>query len=174
MRSNTDSGETSRGDKRSVNLKECFKTVGGDDGFRVYHYTVAFSGTMDSIRDALRALDGANKDNRTYVVRSICLYAKENGAGLIMDPGNVSSQDERPEENDEPTVRRRRRRGGVQAEPERRDRQNKDDEIKRQIAEREAALPPHQRADYGMILIGGESECVAFVDVDYVVLEQNQ
>ena len=170
LRSNSEAEGTSRGEKNSVNLKDCSKTVGGD--FRVYHYTVAFTGTMDSIRDALRALDGANKDNRTYVVRSICLYAKENGAGLIMEPGNVSSRDDRSEDGDEIRVRRRRR-GGIQQEPERRS-DPKDDEVKRQIAEREAALPPHQRADYGMILIGGEAECIAYLDIDYVVLEQNQ
>ena len=166
---------TTRGSERpQVNLKECFKTVGDDNSFRVYHYTVAFTGTMESIRAALRNIDEANKDNRTYVVRSICLYAKENGAGLIMDPGNSVSRDGRGAEDNDEQVVRRRRRGGIQAEPERRDTNPRDDEIKRQIAEREAALPPHQRSDYGMILIGGEAECIAYLDIDYVVLEQNQ
>ena len=172
--SSSDENPVRNSERPQVNLKECFKTVGDDNSFRIYHYTVVFSGSMESIRAALRCIDEANKDNRTYVVRSICLYAKENGAGLIMDPGNSLSRDGRgADDSDEPVVRRRRR-GGIQLEPERRESSTRDDEVKRQIAEREAALPPHQRSDYGMILIGGESECIAFLDIDYVVLEQNQ
>ncbi|MCI5778491.1 MAG: hypothetical protein MR051_01505 [Lentisphaeria bacterium] len=174
LRTSASGEEGVRGREGNLNLEGSFEQVGS---FHVYHYTVVFTGTMESIRAALRAFDQANKDNRTYVVRCLCLYAREDGAAAIMDQGSPGAlqNPEREELREEPQVRRRSRRGGRRPEPgpEIRD-VRKDDEVQRQIAEREAALPPHQRSDYGMIRIGGEPECTAYLDIDYVVLQPNQ
>ena len=174
LRTSAAEEEGARGREGNLNLEGSFEQIGN---FRVYHYTVVFTGTMEAIRAALRAFDQANKDNRTYVVRCLCLYARENGAAAIMDQGSAGTLQtpERDEPREEPQVRRRSRRGGRRNEPPPPEREvRKDDEVQRQIAEREAALPPHQRSDYGMIRIGGEPECRAYLDIDYVVLQPNQ
>ncbi len=173
----TGSGEESEGQtsrENAINLENSFEQIGN---FRVYHYTVVFTGPMSVIRNAARAFDQGNKENRTYVVRSICLYAKENGAAVVMDQKSAeelenSSREETREEPVRPRRRRRTRRSVEEAAPQ--EEVKKEDDLQAQIAAREAALPPHQRSDYGMIRIGGDAECIAFMDIDYVVLGNNQ
>ena len=44
------------------------------------------------------------------------------------------------------------------------------------FTEFEKSLPPHERYGYGKVLVGGEknNDCLVYLDIDYVVLEQNQ
>ena len=163
------------GRKNAINLENSFEQVGN---FRIYHYTVAFTAPMNIVRDVVRTFDQAGKDNRTYVVRSLCLYAKENGAAVVMEQkssGEVENSSADDEMREEPVrrVRRRRSRRRVD-EPELRQEVKKEDDVQAQIAAREAALPVHQRSDYGMIRIGGDAECIVYMDIDYVVLGSNQ
>lgn len=172
--SSSEEGENSGMNRSAINLEGSFEQLGN---YRIYHYTVVFSGTMDAIRNVARTFDQANRDNRTYVVRSLCLYAKENGAAVVMEQKSseeVSNASGR-EEREEPVRRSRRsRRSRRVVDDAPRQEVGKDDDVQSQIAAREAALPPHQRSDYGMIRIGGDAECIAFMDIDYVVLGANQ
>ena len=67
-----------------------------------------------------------------------------------------------------------RRRRSSAPQPRVQDNRKEEDEKQREIARREAALPADQRSDYGMIVIGGEPECLVYLDLDYVILLQNQ
>jgi hypothetical protein len=166
--------------RESLNLAGSFEQVGS---YLVFHYTVKFSGSMDGIRKALQAFDQAHKENRTYVVRSLCLYARENGAAVIMDQSGAAAPvvDNTVAENNDDDRSRRGRRGrrgrGRRVAQEEEVSSDRESDVQAQIAAREAALPPHQRSDYGMIRIGGsdlKSECVAMLDIDYVVLAPNR
>lgn len=159
----------------TMNLAESFEQIGN---YKLYHYTIVFTGTMSSIREALRRFDRAWMDRRMYVVRGVALYAADNGAGKIM--GQITEQDGQNRMSTDDTPRRRRRGRRIRdfesdSEFSGDGNQNMtEEEIQRHLAEQEAKLPPHERTGYGDVLIGKARECKVYLDVDYVVLEQNQ
>ena len=158
-------------------LAGAFEQVGS---YRLYHYTIVFTGTMDAVREAMRRFDGAHAENRMYVVRGLALYAKENGAAVVMGQvlknADGSSRSETPASDDGSRRRGRRRRPRVEtAAPDGVGGGNMtEEEARRHIAEQEKNLPPEQRTGYAEPLIGADRECIAYLDVDYVVLEQNE
>lgn len=99
-----------------LNLENSFEQ---DGSYRLYHYTIVFTGNMSVIREVLRTFDNAWKENRMYVVRGISLYAGSNGAAKVMEQRTVESANAasaREPQSTERTGSRRRRRRAVQQE----------------------------------------------------------
>lgn len=224
-----DSGEEGGSRSSAINLENSFEQ---DENFKLYHYTVVFTGNMTAVRAALREFDLAWKERRMYIVRGISLFAGDNGAAEVMKQLD-SNQKDKNTENSPRNSRRRRRRseeledasqtGTVKlSEKELREshyrvilkrkqkeaanstgeskkaadellndkevneylslRQSADqgshsaDEENEFFAKLEKKLAPHERFGYGRILVGGEENrnSLVYLDVDYVVFEQNQ
>ncbi len=162
------SEENSSGGKM-LNLEQSFEQIGN---FRVFHYTVVCTGSMEAIRNAVSLFDQAYRAHRTYVVRSVSLYAKENGAAALMaEDSLLKDKDTQTTEvrEEEVSFRRRRRRRNTE-EIRVTQARKKEEDIQKQIREKDAKLPPHKRSDYGTILVGGSDQCVAYIDLDYVIL----
>ena len=186
-------GGSSGGDNGSVEManpgssfKDSVETSGS---YRIYHYQLEVSGPMDGIRRMVKMLDNAYADRRVYLVRSIFLYAEENGAvGLfatVGDEGSESGVKEAAQSPDQqPKGRRSRRsRGRAQAaqnndtreaqsdaELERR---RKQEEALRRYKEQQERLPYEKRDGYGDVLIGSGENFRAVIDVEYVALSGN-
>ena len=156
--------------------------------FRTYHYTLIVSGPMEAIRDVAVKLANAYKDRRIYIVRSVFLYAEENRAASLFAPTEANESEnntgESKPETPAPTVGRRRRGrsqvveqpagGGQQEESADAAAKKKREEAERMKAflERQKSLPVHERYGYGEILIGGERDFRAVIDIDYVELNR--
>ena len=155
------------------NLSE---TVGA---YRIYHYTVEICGPMESIRNFCKQLDQSYSSRRPYILRSVTLYAEENGASILMKQHSGPNKDEGNSDNpeNEEVGRRRRRRPAQTAAAENNgesDPQRDREAERRRYAEEMKALPPDKRPGYGAIVVGLGDQYRAFVDFDYVVLDQNQ
>lgn len=157
--------------------------------YKLYHYSIEISGSMASIRRAAKLLDDAYQDGRVYIVRSIFLFAEENGAHDMFVQASVDENESAKAvvsgvSDPRPVVRGRGRgrgRGGLDpAEAPMEIRQNSDDQKRREEErkceerrrEQEKKLPAHERSGYGNVLIGSVQEYRAIIDVDYVVLNQ--
>ena len=169
----TKSGEAASGG--TSGLADAFERIGS---YKLYHYTIVFTGSMDSVREAMRRFDRAWVDRRMYVVRGLALYAKENGAAAVMgqvvrDEKNANRRSEDEGEGRRRRFVRSRRRPAAEA-ADSQGQNLSEDEIRRRIAEREKELPPEQRTGYAEIIVGKDQECIAFLDIDYVILEQEK
>jgi hypothetical protein len=113
----TKSAEESENMKSSnagINLAESFEE---DGNFKLYHYTVVFTGDMNSVRDVIKSFDTAWKGDkngngrRMYIVRSLALYATENGAVKVIESAMEEDKKEQQssQRDDQPRRRRRRR-----------------------------------------------------------------
>jgi len=153
--------------------------------YQLYHYQLEVSGTMADIRKMAALLDNAYGDRRVYLVRTIFLYAEENGAASIFGLGR--------EENPDSGVRsqgssdggdiagggsrrsRRGRRVRVQEDQEvqnneESERKRRQEEALRRYQEQQARLPYERRDGYGEVLVGAGETYRAVVDIDYVAL----
>lgn len=80
------------GASSGVSLAESFEE---DGDYKIYHYTLVFVGSMESIRKAMTNFDTAwqgdehGRGRRMYVVRGLALYAGDDGAGKIMDESSA-------------------------------------------------------------------------------------
>ena len=90
-----------------------------DGNYKIYHYTVVFSGSMASLRAALVNFDSAwqggdGRGRRMYVVRGLAMFASHDGAGEIMQQSiesrGTASQDEQSQSGSADRRPRRRRR----------------------------------------------------------------
>lgn len=150
--------------ENTIDLKSAVETAGD---FKVAHYTIVITGKMSAIRNAVRELSEAVKSNRMYVVRSIFFSAKQDNsdnAAVIFGSQNENRKNSDARDNNRNDSRGKRL---IFNEGENTDSKEKDSEQAR--IEREASLPPEKRSDYGMIYVGSDEECVAYIDVDYVV-----
>lgn len=165
-------------ESRSGGYQDSVETSGA---YRIFHYQLEVSGTMDSIRKMVKLLDNAYGDRRVYLVRSIFLYAEENGAaGLFSAAGddNAESGNKTPSATapkaSQPQRSRRSRRRAVQSETAEAqsdaemERKRKQEEALRRYQEQQARLPYEKRDGYGDVLIGGGETFRAVVDVEYV------
>jgi len=164
------------------------KTVFANSGekvgdYTIYHYTVEVTGSMDAIREIPKLLDSGYQDRRVYIVRSVFLYAEENGADSLFLPDEVVVAENNNGEGSQiavQTVRRRRRRGPqvqqeqVEESPEMKEEEErrKREEERKRFEERQAKLPYNERIGYGDVLIGAGNEFRAVIDVDYAVLNR--
>ena len=149
-----------------------FETVGD---FKISHYTIEVSGSLANIRNLCKTLDESYKDRRFYIVRAVTLYAEENGAAVLMGQ-KTELQDEKNKQNpDEETQGRGRRRRRRQEEEETQNVSERDRENWLKVqADLEAKKKPHERREYGVVLVGNNQNCRAMIDIDYVIPEQQQ
>ncbi len=155
------------------------ETFENSNGYDISHYQIEVSGPMAGIRKLTELLDRAYPDRRVYIVRSVFLYAEENGADRIFSGvdkeeeagGNLAPAAPAPVQ---PVQRRRRRRGPeanedntVQSDSDG-DRMRRLEEARRRYRERQARLPYEKRDGYGEVLVGTGETFRAVIDIDYV------
>ena len=169
------------GGDKGGNFQEGIESVGN---YRIYHYQLEVSGPMEAIRSMVATLDNAFADRRVYVVKSVFLYAEENGAASLFEVGTPKEGEEsknmdmgmgKPAE-DKSKIRRRRSRsedegddagGGVQNDQDFERRRRMEEAIRRYHEEQER-LPYERRDGYGETLIGAGDSYRAVIDVEYV------
>lgn len=156
----------------------------------VYHYTFSVTGDISRIRNLVKLLNDAAKEKRMYIVRSIFLYADQDGAAEIMQSRREEAMRQRDElegtgaaENNnnpgmpEPVNRRRAAAAmpmdpGMPGMPDDPSGQNVQVKTPEQIRAEEMAKPYHKRSGYGRLLFGGSPNCEAVFDVEYVYLAE--
>lgn len=182
--------------KETVNPENMRKAIAGEEEgpFSVIRMRLQVAGTLTGIRTLVRAFDdaykvpvskaGQQKDNymgkRIYVIKSIALYAEQDGGREIFrrheeESGikstlHTAASEQRPAN----VTRRGRGRGRGRAHIE--EQQSSDRQTEQQAAEARAAelkrqqeeanKPFHQRDGYGDIQIGADKRCRAVIDFD--------
>ena len=169
-------GEGGEGGNKNGGFQEGIENAGG---YRIYHYQFEVSGSMEAIRDMVAKLDNAFDDRRVYIVKTIFLYAEENGAADIFDIGEKKNDGEEQESADKRTekkspMRRRRARqeddgddGGAQSNQDLELRRRME-EARRRYREEQERLPFERRDGYGEVLIGSGDTYRAVIDIEYV------
>ncbi len=137
--------------------------------FKLYHYTIEVSGSLENVRKLCRMLDESYKNKRLYVVRAVTLYAEENGAAVLMGQKQAPKEEANKSEESEVQGRRRRRR---QSEDELSESEH--EKWKKADEELERAKEPEKRKDYAAVLVGKTPQCRAMIDIDYIIPEQQQ
>jgi hypothetical protein len=182
--------------KETVNPENMRKAIAGEEEgpFSVIRMRLQVAGTLTGIRTLVRAFDdaykvpvskaGQQKDNymgkRIYVIKSIALYAEQDGAREIFrrheeESGIKSTLHTAASEQRSANVTRRGRgRGRGRAHIE--EQQSSDRQTEQQAAEARAAelkrqqeeanKPFHQRDGYGDVQIGADKRCRAVIDFD--------
>ncbi|GEM_PF-5754374 len=152
-------------------LNESLPQVGS---VRVARYVFEVNGKLDSIRELAAQLAAANKEHRFYVIRAIDIYA--NDADYLKARERINPQVRQNEESTEEesasknSRRARRARQQQKAQEALADKQKQEEEALRRAEE---SLPFHQRRDYGKTLFGGNEECRAIFDVEYLITGDN-
>lgn len=181
--------------KEAINPENMRKAIAGEeDGpFAVYRMRLKVAGTLTGIRTLVRTLDDAYKapagdddkkyiGKRIYVIKSLALYAEQDGGREIFrrheEESGIKSalhSDSTPQRS-ETAYRPRRGRGrgrGRVEEPQASETQQQTEqqaaearaaELRRQ--QEEASKPFHQRDGYGDIQIGADKRCSAVIDLD--------
>ncbi|MBE6385405.1 MAG: hypothetical protein E7048_07055 [Lentisphaerae bacterium] len=164
--------------------------AGEEDGpFKVFRMRISVSGTLAGIRTFVRSLDAAYKVNQIYVIRSIALYAEQDGAFEIFrrhaEQSGIKTnltgagQEVAPQKEQQSVQRRGRGRGrgrvanmesAANEETSRVD-AAKLEEIRRQEEEAIKNLPYYDRPGYGDVLIGDSKNCRAVIDFDVFQLK---
>jgi len=171
-------GDGGEGGDKGGNWQEGIESVGN---YRVYHYQLEVSGSMEAIRSMVATLDNAFADRRVYIVKSVFLYAEENGAANLFEIAPKEGEEAKNMNmgnagNDKSKMRRRRSRqadegeddgGGVQNDQDFERRRRMEDAIRRYREEQER-LPYERRDGYGETLIGAGDSYRAVIDVEYV------
>ena len=150
-----------------------------------YHYTFEVSGSMESIRALYQNLNDAAKENRIYIVRSVYLYTTNDGASEVFFEREQKEYEKRQalvgnsnsgEIGSAPVVigpsRRANNRMGMDMVQEEQQIVGPDGRTMTaaQLRELEMKKPYNERTGYGRILIGGDRNCDAVFDVDYVFI----
>ncbi|MBE6363597.1 MAG: hypothetical protein E7054_08080 [Lentisphaerae bacterium] len=135
--------------------------------FNVHHYTIEVSGTLQKIRALCESLDQSYKVKRFYIVRAVTLYAEENKAAVLMGQNTIVHSNKNERQQEEGRGRRRRRQIEEDTNTE------VEENAARKMQELEEKLPFYQRKGYGDVLIG-QSDCRAFIDIDYVLPQHKQ
>ena len=163
-----------------------FTFAGTQSGpFVSYHYTFEVSGTMESIRALYQSLNDAAKDNRVYIVRSVYLYTTNDGASEVFFEREQKEYEKRQalvgaNQNELGTVpmvigpsrRSNNLQPGMGMMQEEQQVIGPDGRqiTAAQLRELEMKKPYNERTGYGRILIGGDRNCDAVFDVDYVFI----
>ena len=117
-----------------------------DSNIIVHKYSVTFTGTMEALRNVIRDLNSAIRDNRVYVLRNLKLNAPEKDSETALVLGITQAEVLKDEK------------GNVI-------------EIK---MKKEDHLPYNQRRDYGKTLIGNNPFFCITMDLDYMILKQHE
>ena len=172
-------GDGDGGGDKGGGFQEGIETAGG---YRIYHYQIEVSGSMESIRSMVATLDNAFADRRVYIVKSIFLYAEENSAANLFEIGTAKDGEEiknmnMGEARPEKAVRRRRSRqadegeddgGGAVQNDQDFERRRRMEEAIRRYREEQERMPYERRDGYGEVLIGSGDSYRAVIDVEYV------
>lgn|GEM_PF-1453668 len=172
----SDGGPGDSGGGGGNRFNESFENANGYD---ISHYQIEVSGSMAGIRKLAELLDRAYPDRRVYLVRTVFLYAEENGADRIFSgadkeeeaaAGNLTPAAPAPVQ---PVQRRRRRRHATADEEQVQsdsdgERLRRLEEARRRYRERQAKLPYERRDGYGEVLVGTGETFRAVIDIDYV------
>lgn len=141
--------------------------------FSVVRFVFEVNGKLESIRELSRLLGDAASEHRIYVVKSIYLYAHDTDLARAQEQINPQTTQGAQElqNGDAPRrlTRQERRmqeaKKALAAEEERK---------RQQEAEEEAKLPFQQRRGYGEALFGGNQDCRAIFDVEYVIAKPTE
>ena len=154
----------------------------------VYHYTFSVTGEIAKVRALVQNLNGAARENRMYIVRSIFLYADRDGAQeiflerqqeVLQKRQELESGKETPQQEAAPTEpvprHSRRRRNADDMPPDMGPGMEQPvEKVKTpaQIRAEELKKPYNKRIGYGRMLFGGSPNCEAVFDVEYVYLAE--
>ena len=180
--------------KEAVNPENMRKAIAGDeDGpFSIYRMRLKVAGSLTGIRTLVRTLDDAYKapggdgnqkytGKRIYVIKSIALYAEQDGGREIFrrheeESGIKSTLHSDSTQRSETASRPRRGRGRGRSRAEESQSAETQQQTEQQAAEaraaelkrqqEEASKPFHQRDGYGDIQIGADKRCSAVIDLD--------
>lgn len=154
--------------------------VNGDEEgpFKVYRMRIEIGGSIAGVRTFVKALEEAYVEKRVYVVKSIALYAEQDGAYEILNRDNnasgvSSTVGKRNDTSDSTASRGRGRRQNRMAEQEEMQQAEKtkaqlarEEEARRMQEEAAKKLKFYERRGYGDILIGNDKNCRAVIDFD--------
>ncbi len=95
-----------------VVLAESFEE---DGNYKIYHYTVVFDGTMESLRRVMDNFDSAwqgtdGRGRRMYVIRGVAMFAGHDGAGDLMQQSLDSREGGQEDQQQSSAASRRPRR----------------------------------------------------------------
>lgn len=151
----------------------------------IYHYTFSVTGDIARIRNLVKALNDAAKENRMYIVRSIYLYADRDGAQEIflerqqeamaqrseLDAAGTDENKQPGQDAAAPTPDMDYHHPGMDGDMhgEKPAQRVKTPE---QIRAEELKKPYDKRTGYGRLLFGGSKNCEAVFDVEYVYLAE--
>jgi len=143
--------------------------------YEVAHYTLEVTGSLNTIRQFARELNSAYDDNRIYVIRSVFLYAVDDGARSFFSQ-TIAGSDPAASARKEVRSGRGRGRSAMQdsSDGSAQDEQTRARmlEAERLRLERENSLAYYERAGYGQAVIGATDMVRAVFDIDYVVLKK--
>ena len=180
--------------QKSSNPETLRNAISGDeDGpFKVYRMRINVSGTLEGIRTFVRSLDAAYKDKQIYVIRTVALYAEQDGAfeiflrhaeetGIKTSLSGVQKTEAVVKERAVQSRGRGRGRGRApvdtlqENESSINDNASKDaaklEEMRRREEEAIRNLPYYDRPGYGDVLIGDNKNCRAVIDFDVFQLK---
>ena len=151
--------------------------------FLVYHYSFEVSGPLSKVRTLVQSLDSAISQNRVYVVRSIFLYAADDPLRALVDPVGAKAEAAKLEQETSQGPRSdffsSRRRGRAPMPVPTREGMSEAEALaeaemlRKKQEEEEMKRPYYERSTYGKPLTGGEQDCRAIIDVDYVMEATN-
>lgn len=156
----------------------------------IYHYTVGVTGDISQIRGFVKSLNDAYTENRIYVVRSVFLYADNDGAQnvfreraaeaerlrLELESGTLGNNPADPSGDN-----RRNRRDARHAAPDmppdmmpggrpEDQQQQQPTKTAAQLREELLKMPYDKRPGFGKIIFGGSKKCEAVLDIEYISL----
>ena len=156
--------------------------VNGDEEgpFRVYRMRIEIGGSIAGVRTFVKALEEAYVEKRVYVVKSIALYAEQDGAYEILNrdsnASGVSSSvakrgDASGSESTASRGRGRRQNRATEHEEMQQAEKSKaelarEEEARRMQEEAAKKLKFYERRGYGDVLIGNDKNCRAVIDFD--------
>lgn len=156
--------------------------VNGDEEgpFKVYRMRIEIGGSIAGVRTFVKALEDAYLEKHVYVIKSIALYAEQDGAYEILNrdsnasgvSSSVGSRRNDANANDSSASRGRGRRHNrapeaEEARPEKSKAElAREEEARRMQEEAAKKLKFYERRGYGDVLIGNDKNCRAVIDFD--------
>jgi hypothetical protein len=177
--------------QKNTNPETLRNAVSGDEEgpFKVYRMRISITATMAGIRTFVRSLEEAYKLNQVYVVRSVALYAEQDGAFEIFQryaeragiKTNLTGVQKETVDKNTSTATTQRSRGrgrgrgrAVVQENENAGQENSKAELQQleeQKRRQEEEKPFQDRDGYGNVLIGDYKNYRAVIDFDVFQLK---
>lgn len=169
------------------------RKLGGerDGDYVVHHFTFGVAADLNKVRSLVKSLHAASAQHRMYVVRSVFLYADNDGAQNVFyeraaeaEQARLSLSGSAQDQQNQPQAQASGPAPGLAPAPGvppfaadpasasgagAAQQQVKTPE---QIREEIMSMPYDKRPGYGRKLFGGSSKCEAVLDVEYVALAE--